>query len=114
MDYIKVVDRPVNPLEDRGSKPLAEDDSFMAYPNPFNPSVRFDYAVSKSNRVLVQIFDVRGGLVRTIEDGQRTPGTYSTKWNGKNGTGATVASGVYFCRLSIGSETLIRKLMLLR
>ena len=113
-DFIRVIDESSDSEEEKEDEPSVKEDSFLAYPNPFNPAVRIEYAVQKSSRVLVQIFDAKGALVTTIEDAQRVPGDYSADWNGKNRSGAAVVSGVYFCRLSIGREVSIKKLMLLR
>jgi len=101
-------------LEDEDVTTPAEVMSLAAHPNPFNPTVQITYTVPKPGRVLIQVWDVAGRLVRTLEDAQRAKGTYQAMWNGNNDAGAMVASGVYFCRMSVGSAAMTHKLMLLR
>jgi M6 family metalloprotease-like protein len=84
------------------------------YPNPFNPATTIDYTVARTSPVEIAIFDVNGRKVRTLVSEIRTQGTYKAVWNGKNDRGASVASGVYFYRLTAGDFTQIRKMILLR
>ncbi len=101
-------------LDDEDITPPTGTLMMKAHPNPFNPTVRIAYNVPKPGRVLIQIWDIAGRLVRTLEDADKAEGTYSTEWNGMNGSGVTVASGMYLCRLSVGGEAVTKKLMLLR
>jgi len=75
-----------------------------AHPNPFNPSttIRFS-ADGTAPEIALFIFDVAGRLVRTIESETPAAGVYEATWDGKDGNGGSVASGVYVCRL--GSDT---------
>jgi hypothetical protein len=52
--------------------------------------------------------------VATLVDGRRQAGTHAVRWDGTDGFGVQVASGVYFCRLISGSETDIKKMVLIR
>jgi len=114
-DYINVISRPVYPAEDEDSTPLIETVTLEVHPNPFNPSAQISYGIPNSCRVVIQVWDIQGRLVRTIEDTEKAPGIYSTEWNGKNEAGRIVSSGIYFCRLVAGSDGIItKKLMLLR
>ena len=95
-------------------------------PNPFRPgagpvTIRFslggspvDADPAAGERVELSIYDVRGALVRRIFAQPLGPGDYEVTWSGEDASGRTVASGVYFYRLSAGSSTLTRKLVLLR
>jgi hypothetical protein len=113
-DYIRIISPPVLPPVDEETTPPVETVSLKAHPNPFNPSVQIVYSVPKSSRVLIQVWDITGRLIRTIEDTDRAEGVYKTEWNGINEVGRAVTSGVYFCRLSVGGDVITRKLMLLR
>jgi flagellar hook assembly protein FlgD len=64
--------------------------------------------------VSVGVFDVAGRLVRTLHEGAAQMSEYHTTWDGTNEHGDAVASGVYFVRVSVGSESLERKVVLLR
>jgi len=84
---------------------------YPAYPNPFNPvtTIRFDIPEGAANLLSLRIFDINGGLVETLMDGQREPGIYTVQWDGSD-----QPSGVYFSRLESGSTVAARKLILLK
>jgi hypothetical protein len=84
-------------------------------PNPFNPEtvIRYDVA-APGGRVTLTVYDVSGRLVRTLVDGAQTAGQHSVRWNGRNGAGVGVASGVYFCRMTAPGFVEQRKMVLLR
>jgi len=113
-DYIRVINPPIAQHEGRGSALIPETVSLEVLPNRFNPSVQITYSVPRTGRVLIQVWDVEGRLVRTIEDREKPEGVYSTEWYGRDEAGGRVSSGVYFCRLSVGDEVAIRKLTFLR
>ncbi|MCD6335003.1 MAG: T9SS type A sorting domain-containing protein [Candidatus Latescibacteria bacterium] len=85
-------------------------------PNPFNQATAIRYRLSTSARVDMRIYDVQGGLVRTLVDGTQEPGQHILRWDGQNKDGKNVASGVYFCRLRVGEEGRMRtrKMVLIR
>jgi hypothetical protein len=69
-------------------------------PNPFNPSTRIRYEVPVGGgKVTIRVFDVAGRFVKTLVDGFETQGRKTITWDGTNGRGNHVASGVYFCRM---------------
>jgi hypothetical protein len=85
-----------------------------AYPNSFNPMTRIEYALQAPGRVTLDIYDVAGRLVTRLSDGSRPAGEYVASWDGRNGKGQRVASGVYFLRLASDDATLVRKITLVR
>jgi parallel beta-helix repeat protein len=82
------------------------------YPNPFNPSTTIRFAVPQASQVTLQIYDIRGALVKTLVSGNLTAGRHQMVWDGVNASGQPVASGVYLYRIQAGSF-LQTKLMLL-
>ena len=77
------------------------------YPNPFNPETWIPYRLAKDAFVTLTIYDPSGHVVRTLEVGHRIASAYENRskaiyWDGKNGLGESVASGVYFYTLSAG------------
>jgi aminopeptidase N len=84
------------------------------FPNPFNPNTTISFGVESDGPVLLQVFDIRGALVRTLEDRALSAGSYTTEWTGTNENGRPVASGIYFCRLRTGQAEITRKMILLR
>jgi hypothetical protein len=83
-------------------------------PNPFNPSTTIKYFVPERCRVALEVYDVTGNLVRRLTAGDRERGFHTAMWNGLDGNGNSASSGVYYCRLRAGKETLSRKMILLR
>jgi hypothetical protein len=84
------------------------------FPNPFNPQTTIEYTVSERATVSIDVFDASGRLVLRLEHGERGPGTYRTVWDGRDGAGNALASGVYFVRLTAGARTLTRKAVLMK
>ena len=87
---------------------------FITYPNPFNPVVRFKFYLAASAKVGLNIFDVRGSLVKRMETRGLGPGYHEMEWDGKDPNGRPCSSGVYFSRLEIGERVFHGKLVLLR
>jgi hypothetical protein len=84
------------------------------FPNPFNPTTVIRYELAKPGRVGLKIYDVRGALVRTLEDRSLPAGRYEAGWDGTDNRGSSVASGIYFYRLVTQGATLTRKMVLLK
>jgi len=86
------------------------------YPNPFNPSTSITFAVGGEESVSVRlsVYDIRGRLVRTLVEGNKTPGSYSLDWDGRDSQGRSVASGIYFYRIKAGVFKQTRKMVLLK
>ncbi len=84
------------------------------YPNPFNMNTKITFTIDKSDLVTIKIFDITGRLVKNLYRQICTPGTYHVEWNGVNDWGNAVATGIYFCELSIKSGKSSMKMHLLR
>ena len=84
-------------------------------PNPFNPSTRIPFAISQAGRVTLTVYDVRGRRVATLVDRDLPAGEHHVDWQGKDGAGHDIASGVYFCRLDApGARHAARKMVLMK
>jgi hypothetical protein len=66
------------------------------YPNPFNPSTTINYSVSTPGHVSLVIYDLNGATVKTLVNEFVGRNNYSIKWDGRNSSGQSVASGQYF------------------
>ena len=84
------------------------------YPNPFNPSTTINFSLSKSEQVQLQVFNLVGEHIITLINGQYQSGTHTAKWNGRDAAGNQVVSGVYLYRLQTESQTLTRKMVLIK
>jgi aminopeptidase N len=84
------------------------------FPNPFNPATTVRFGLEEAVRVRLRIYNARGALIRTLVDGNRDAGVHEISWNGTDGDGRPVPSGVYFCRMTSGEASFTRKMILLR
>ena len=89
------------------------------YPNPFNPETWIPYQLAKAADVSVTIYDVSGHLVRTISIGFKPVGYYLTReraayWDGRNETGESVSSGVYFIQFLSGDFAATRRIVVVK
>jgi len=87
---------------------------YQNHPNPFNPSTTIRYYLRDTGAVALEIYDINGSLVRRLEDRRAPRGLHAVEWNGLDDHGNRAGSGVYFCRLRAGKETLSRTMILLR
>ena len=89
------------------------------FPNPFNPETWIPYQLSRDTNVTIQIYNVSGHSVRTLNLGHKSIGSYMTSstaayWDGKNGTGEHVSSGIYFYALQTESFSATRRMVILK
>jgi hypothetical protein len=85
-----------------------------AQPNPFTGRTAVRFALPRSARVKLSVYDAAGKLVRTLDAGQREAGFYSGEWNGTDAAGKGVSAGVYLLRLETDGFNSTRKLILER
>lgn len=86
------------------------------YPNPFNPETRIPFEVGNGTTQPVQlnIYNLLGQKIVTLVNKRLASGIYEVVWNGTNGRGEQVVSGVYFYELRVGDMHQIRKMVLVR
>jgi hypothetical protein len=100
--------------------PPVESGFFRCYPNPFNPSVTLVFAPPDGSgsvggsRVTVGLYDAGGRIVRTLFDGRMNPGGGTFRWDGTDGGGNNVASGVYFAVAETDRGAFRTKIVLVR
>ena len=70
------------------------------YPNPANPRLSIAFTVAERDHIRIRIYDVAGRLVRELLNEERGAGAYDVQWDGTDGQGRAVSSGVYPVRLS--------------
>jgi hypothetical protein len=84
------------------------------YPNPFNPDTHIGFALPNDSRVQLTVYNVLGQHVRTLIDGEMPAGYHDVLWDGNDADGSSVASGVYFYRISAQGFESSKKMMLLK
>ena len=95
-----------------GTSPLTR--LLRNYPNPFNPRTTIDFSLDRDAQTNIRVYDVQGRMVRQLVDSYLAAGRRSVTWDGKDDTGAPVASGVYFLRLEAGGHFSTRSVNLLK
>ena len=99
----------VSGISNQGSEPYTFKLS-QNYPNPFNPSTMISFIIPQKSRVTLNIYDVNGKLVSKIIDNEmKTEGKYTYEFDGN-----TLSSGMYYYKLSAGSFTETKKMILLK
>jgi hypothetical protein len=73
-----------------------------AWPNPFNPQVQLSWSLPASGRLDLDIFDLRGRLVRRLLQDATVGAHGSVVWNGADQQGRALSSGVYLVRMQSG------------
>jgi len=85
------------------------------HPNPFNPLTTITYSLPRAGHLKLNIYNVRGQLIRTLVDEVRPAGENQTVvWDGTDSRGAEAASGVYFYEVRAEGESNIGKMTLLK
>jgi hypothetical protein len=83
-------------------------------PNPFNPTTSIAYELPEAGNVRLSVYDAQGRFVVDLERGFRSSGAHTVTWDGRDALGQSVASGVYFYRLTSDERSLTKKLVLLK
>ncbi len=84
------------------------------FPNPFSGKATLRFSVAQPVHIALRVFDASGRLVTTLADRRELPGYYAAHWDGRDGAGRHVPSGVYFVSLSAGKMALTERIVLLR
>ena len=79
------------------------------YPNPFNPTTKIDFDLPKDGKVSIVIFDITGREIANLVNEVKTAGYYTLQFNASN-----LASGMYFYKITAGSFTAVKKMVLIK
>tara|TARA_B100000963_G_scaffold89417_1_gene76967 strand:+ start:19 stop:411 length:393 start_codon:yes stop_codon:yes gene_type:complete len=80
--------------------------NLKTYPNPFNNSVRISFSLENNRQKEILIYNMMGVLVKSLYIRNIIKGENYIFWDGKNDSGKTSTSGIYFIKLIQGFETL--------
>ena len=84
------------------------------YPNPFNPETTISYSVKEAGRVKLEVYNIKGQLVRTLVDEEQTTGHYKLVFDAKDDRGRSIASGVYMLRMAAPGYRKTSKMILMQ
>ncbi|MEE3234111.1 MAG: FG-GAP-like repeat-containing protein [Candidatus Latescibacterota bacterium] len=84
------------------------------YPNPFNPQTTIPFVLANDSHIDLKIYNSLGQIVRSLFSGQIKGGSHNFNWDGRNDVEKPVASGIYFYRLRVKDQAMVRRLLLVR
>ena len=85
------------------------------HPNPFGSATTITYSLDRPGAVTLEVFDMRGRLVRRLLDHVAQPaGDHTLEWDGRDAAGQPVSTGVYSYRLRTPSGVETRRLTAVR
>lgn len=82
---------------------------FQNYPNPFNASTTITYDLSEAGNVVIDIYNLLGSKVATLQNGRQSAGNHQVIWNAQG-----VSSGTYFYKIQAGDQSRTEKMVLLK
>jgi hypothetical protein len=103
-------------VDDRNSvKPVIENSPvivYQNYPNPFQSETTIRFWLDKPEFINLEIFDMSGKLVRTLINEEKTTGSHSVIWNGKDDNGESLSGRVYLYKFQAGTGYIVKKRMI--
>jgi hypothetical protein len=111
VDKIQILTDDAVGIEKTPAAPLAFKLS-AAYPNPFNATITLPFALPKSGKVEMTIYDLLGKEVYHTNRTYAEAGYYNLQWNGVNNNRQILSSGVYFVQIKFNNTTRIQKILL--
>ncbi|MFC1619781.1 FlgD immunoglobulin-like domain containing protein [Candidatus Neomarinimicrobiota bacterium] len=85
-----------------------------AYPNPFNPVTTIRYELPEAAMVRLVVYDLQGREITRLADNYLPAGSYESVWDGRDGDGRVVPSGIYIARLVTAEYSKAIKMVLLK
>jgi hypothetical protein len=80
-----------------------------AYPNPFNPTTTFSFALPEASQVMLNVYNLNGQMVQTVIDGMRGVGSHSVTYDASH-----LSSGVYLYQITAGEYSASGKMVLMK
>ncbi|RKX63251.1 MAG: hypothetical protein DRP42_07835 [Tenericutes bacterium] len=97
--------------EEAAIQPISVD---PAFPNPFSASVALSFTLAEAGEVNISVFDLSGRQIRTISSEEFTAGSHTVLWEGRDDSGSSVTSGIYFVRILSDNSNVTRRVILTR
>ena len=79
------------------------------YPNPFNPTTKIDFSIPSNGAVKLAVYDMSGKEVKVLVNDTRNAGYYTVQFDASG-----LSSGTYFYRISAGSYSAVKKMVLIK
>ncbi|MGY8765054.1 MAG: T9SS type A sorting domain-containing protein [Fidelibacterota bacterium] len=79
------------------------------FPNPFNPSTTIRFSIKHADHVVLKMFNIAGQEVFTLLDGKSSSGNHEVQFNAND-----LGSGTYFYSLTVGKQSSVKKMVLIK
>lgn len=85
-------------------------------PTPFRSMTTINFTIPQQTEmpVFIGVYDVRGGLVKTLHNGQAAAGNHRLVWNGQDNAGRQVGAGLYFITFRTAQFAQTRRTVMLK
>ena len=118
-EYLDILNLVIQLISEGGfeieeSKPESVEFAMDNHPNPFNPETNINFTIGSDVNVKLNIYNIRGQLVKTLVNENFKAGNHSILWNGTDFNNNQVSSGIYFYRLEAGSNSVTQKMLLMK
>jgi len=87
---------------------------FSAKPNPFRTQTSIRYSLAAKEKVILEIFDASGRIVKTLVNREIQPGIYNIYWDGTNNRNQKLSAGVFFYKLQTDNYKATKKILLIQ
>ena len=84
------------------------------YPNPFNPETTIRYSLKENIPVTLEVYNVKGQLVKTLVNEAPGVGNHSVVWRGTDNNNRPVSTGVYFFKMNAGKYSSTKKMIMMK
>lgn len=84
------------------------------YPNPFLSETHIEFTLAHAGRVILNVYNLQGKVVKQLKNEDMMPGTYNVIWDATNDRGVPVEGGYYFYELITGNQSTTEKMILVR
>ncbi len=84
------------------------------YPNPFNPITNISYTIKETGLVTIEVYNLRGQLVKTLVNELQGTGSFIAVWDGTDTSNKSVSSGIYLYKMKSNNYTSTKKMILMK
>ncbi|HHE37952.1 MAG TPA: T9SS type A sorting domain-containing protein [Candidatus Cloacimonetes bacterium] len=104
---------PLNSVDDNEGLSI-QNELHQNSPNPFREYTSISFVLKEKDDVRIDIYNVKGQLVRTLIDEEKDKGFYNLIWNGKDSNDHSVSSGIYLYKMKTGKFADLKKMIVLQ
>lgn len=112
VNYRPSLDITTNPVSNGVAEVVDVKLNLNAYPNPFNPTTTLEFDNPNHQKAEISFYNLRGRLIRTMKNIEIAGDKSKVTWDGRDKENKKVSSGIYFCKVKVGTLTATQKLVL--